>query len=160
MMQVKIKSSMKFAHIAPRKVRPLLRDLKFLHPDAAIAKLNFMPQKGAALLAKLIKTVKSDALNNHSLPESDLKILSLAVNDGPRQKRYWLRSHGKADIKLKRQSHLEVTLVGEKKDDVKKKKVTKAELAQKVRAVGAPKRARAAKGAKGSQTGKMASNKI
>ena len=129
-MEVKIKSIMKFAHIAPRKVRPLLRDLKFLHPDKAIAKLNFMPQKGAALLSKLIKTAKSDALNNHSLPETDLKILSLAVNEGPRPKRYWLRARTKVDVKRKRQSHIEVILVGQKKDEVKKKKVTKAEAAK------------------------------
>jgi len=154
-MEVKIKSTMKFAHIAPRKVRPLTRDLKFLHPDAAIAKLSFMPQKGAALLAKVIKTAKSDALNNHNLSAAELKVASLAINEGPRPKRYWLRARGKADIKRKRQSHIEVVLLGEKKDEVKKQKVTKAEVAQKVKVAKVPERARAAKEAKGSQARKI-----
>ena len=52
----------------------------------------------------------ANAANNYNIKSENLCIKSLTVDEGPRAKRYWLRSHGAADLKLKRMAHLTVIL--------------------------------------------------
>jgi large subunit ribosomal protein L22 len=70
-----------------------------------------MPQKGSDLILKVLKSAGANALSqNKKLDEDSLFVAELRVNDGPRLKRVWARSHGKRDILLRRMSHITVVV--------------------------------------------------
>ena len=69
------------------------------------------PQKGARLILKVLKSAGANALYvNRKLDEDSLYVAALLVDDGPRLKRVWARSHGRRDILLKRMSHITVVV--------------------------------------------------
>ncbi|MFA6892059.1 MAG: uL22 family ribosomal protein, partial [Sphaerochaetaceae bacterium] len=47
---------------------------------------------------------------NKKLDEENLIVSELYVDEGPRLKRVWPRSHGRRDILLRRMSHITVTV--------------------------------------------------
>ena len=79
--------------------------------EEAVAILEAMPQKGARLILKVLKSAGANALNqNRKLDEESLYVSCLKIDDGPRLKRVWPRSHGKRDILLRRMSHITVVV--------------------------------------------------
>ena len=89
----------KYLMVSPSKVRE------------AVAILEAMPQKGARLILKVLKSAGANALYvNRKLDEDSLYVAALLVDDGPRLKRVWARSHGRRDILLKRMSHITVVV--------------------------------------------------
>lgn len=105
------KSEHKYAIISPSKVRRVARELQGKPYVDAIAYLNHLPHKGAKLILKVAKSAAANALvKDASLDESMLKIDSIIVNEGPRMKRMWARARGRADILLKRMSHISVVI--------------------------------------------------
>ncbi len=105
------KAIAKYLPSSPSKVRPvadLVRNRSYVD---ALAILDALPQKGAILLKKVVKSAAANAMNlNKKLDEEQLVISQLFVDDGPRMKRVWPRSHGRRDILLKRQCHITVVL--------------------------------------------------
>jgi len=101
----------KFLRISPSKVRPLA-DLVRRQPYAeALALLETMPHKGAALLRKTIKSAGDNALfHNEDLDEETLYVRELQVLDGPRLKRIWVRGRGRADRQVSRLCHISVAV--------------------------------------------------
>ncbi len=101
----------KFLRISPSKVRPLA-DLVRRQPYAeALALLETMPHKGAALLRKTIKSAGDNALfHNEDLDEEALYVRELQVLDGPRLKRIWVRGRGRADRQMSRLCHISVAV--------------------------------------------------
>ncbi len=101
----------KFLRISPSKVRPLA-DLVRRQPYAeALALLETMPHKGAALLRKTIKSAGDNALfHNEDLDEESLYVRELQVLDGPRLKRIWVRGRGRADRQVSRLCHISVAV--------------------------------------------------
>ncbi|OGB74438.1 50S ribosomal protein L22 [candidate division Kazan bacterium RBG_13_50_9] len=107
---MEVSAHAKFIRISPKKVRPLLKDLRGKNVEDALAVLRYAPTKAGKLLYKLISSAAASASNNYNLKPSNLGIKTLTANDAPRYKRYWLRSRGSSDILLKRSAHLSVTL--------------------------------------------------
>jgi large subunit ribosomal protein L22 len=107
---MQVTASTKFVRISPKKVRPFLGDLRGKKVTPALAALKFSPNKSGRLLYKLIQSAAANALNNYNLKQDNLKIKTLQVDEGPRYRRYWFRSHGSADLLLKRTAHLSVVL--------------------------------------------------
>ena len=101
----------RFLRISPSKVRPLA-DLVRRQPYAeALALLETMPHKGAALLRKTIKSAGDNALfQNEDLDEETLYVRELQVLDGPRLKRIWVRGRGRADRQVSRLCHISVAV--------------------------------------------------
>ena len=103
------KAVAKYLMVSPSKVRPVA-DLVRGYVEA-VAILEAMPQKGSKLILKVLKSAGANALNQNSrLDEDSLYVAELRVNDGPRLKRVWARSHGKRDILLRRMSHITVVV--------------------------------------------------
>lgn len=97
--------------IAPRKVRPIADIVRKKPYYEAMAILDSLPNKGAFLLKKVIKSAAANALfQNKKLEEEMLYIKELQINDGPRMKRVWPRARGRRDILLKRMSHISVVV--------------------------------------------------
>jgi large subunit ribosomal protein L22 len=101
----------RYLMISPFKVRRIAVHLRRKPYPDAIAILEHLPHKGASLLKKVIQSAAANALNrNKNLDEDMLFVKELLVNEGPRLKRLWLRGKGRADVLLKRMSHVSVTL--------------------------------------------------
>jgi large subunit ribosomal protein L22 len=101
------KAVAKFVRISPFKARRVADIVRRRPYPEAVAILNNLPNKGARLIRKVIQSAAANALsNNRNLDEGMLVVSELYVNDGPRMKRLWVRGRGRADLLLKRMSHI------------------------------------------------------
>ena len=101
----------KYIIVSPTKVRPVANLIRGKVYSEAVAILEAMPQKGARLILKVLMSAGSNALNiNKKLDEDSLYVSEIFIDEGPRLKRVWARSHGKRDILLKRMSHITVVV--------------------------------------------------
>lgn len=118
-----ISAELKSAHISPKKVQPFLGALRKKKVEEVLDGLRYSNNKAGKMLYKLVASAVANATNNYNLKTNNLKIKLVTANEGTRLKRYWLRSHGAADVKLKRMSHLRVVLeeiVPAKLEEIKK----------------------------------------
>lgn len=101
----------KFLVASPTKVRPVADVVKRKSYSDAMAVLENMPQKGARLIRKTMKSAASNALYlNKKLDEDMLFIKDIQIDEGPRLKRLWPRGRGRADMLLKRMVHITVII--------------------------------------------------
>jgi large subunit ribosomal protein L22 len=101
----------KFLLASPFKVRPVANLIRRKPYAEAMALLENLPQKGARLLRKTVKSAASNALNaDKKLLEEMLYVKEVAVDEGPRMKRIWFRARGRADMLLKRMCHITVVI--------------------------------------------------
>ena len=101
----------KYLIASPFKIRPVA-DLvrRKPYPDA-MAMLENMPHRGARIIKKTMKSAASNALSqNKKLDEDMLYVKEILIDEGPRMKRIWFRARGRADILLKRLSHITVII--------------------------------------------------
>jgi len=104
----------KYIMVAPNKVRYVANVVRGKRYEEAVAILEAMPQKSARLILKVLLSAGANALYaNKKLDEEQLVVSKLIVDEGPRLKRVWARSHGKRDILLKRMSHITVVVTEE-----------------------------------------------
>jgi large subunit ribosomal protein L22 len=97
--------------IAPSKVRRIAVHLRRKPYVEALAILEALPHKGARILKKLLQSAAANAIfQNKKLEEDMLFVQELLVDDGPRMKRIWPRARRKADILLRRSSHVSVVM--------------------------------------------------
>ena len=101
----------KFLFASPTKVRPVARVINQKRCSEAAVILENMPQKGARLIGKTLKSAVSNALNSNSkLDEDMLYVKEIRIDEGPRLKRIWFRARGRADQLLKRMCHITVVV--------------------------------------------------
>lgn len=104
----------KFLIASPTKVRPVARVVSKMACPLAMATLTNMEQKGAKLIKATLRSAMANALfANDKLDEDMLYIKEIRIDEGPRLKRIWCRSHGRADQLLRRMCHITV-IVDEK----------------------------------------------
>ena len=123
------KAISKFLIGSPYKIRPVADLVRRRPYSEAVSILENMPQKGAKLIRKTVKSAASNALSdNKKLDEDMLYIKEIYIDEGPRLKRIWYRGRGRADMQLKRMCHITVvidetgnTLKMEKKAAMKEK---------------------------------------
>ncbi len=97
----------KYVRISAFKARRVADVVRRRPYSEAVAILNALPNKGAKLIQKVIKSAAANALvQDRNLDEDMLYVRELYVNEGPRMKRLWTRGRGRADILLKRMSHI------------------------------------------------------
>ena len=112
--KIEYRATTKFLIASPTKVRPVANVVKHKPYPEAMAILENMPQKGAVLISQAMKSAASNALNrNKRLDEDSLIVKDVMIDEGPRLKRIWCRSKGRADMLLKRMCHITV-IVDEK----------------------------------------------
>lgn len=125
---MEIRAYQKYIRTSPRKLRLVADAVRDLTPRQALDNLKFMKKRAAEDLRKVLKQAVSNAVNNHNLAESALKIKHLDIEEGPRLKRWRAVSRGRGHRILKRMSHVKIILEGEKEGESNKKavKVAKA----------------------------------
>jgi large subunit ribosomal protein L22 len=96
---------------SPYKIRPVADLVRRRSYPEAMSVLENMPQKGARLIRKTVKSAASNALvGNKKLDEDMLYIREIYIDEGPRLKRVWFRAKGRADMLLKRMCHITVVV--------------------------------------------------
>ncbi len=105
------KSIHRYARISPFKARRVANTLKKRPYTELMAYLQVMPHAAAKMIKKVAQSSAANALSQDSqLDESHLFVKNIVVNEGPRMKRMWPRARGRADVLLKRMSHITVEL--------------------------------------------------
>ena len=105
------KAVTRFLIVSPYKIRPVADLIKRKPYPEAVAILENMPHKGARLIRKTVVSAASNALNkNKQLAEDMLYVKSIQIDEGPRMRRVWFRGRGRADMLLKRMSHITVII--------------------------------------------------
>src|SRR3989339_59315 len=105
-----VKAKSKWVRSSPRKISRVIDVIKGKSAQEALTLLKFMPQKGARLLAKVIKSAVANAKHNFKMKEDQLFITEAYANKGIIMKRFQPVSRGRAHSIMKRTSHITVCL--------------------------------------------------
>lgn len=100
----------KYLPISPQKIRLVCDQVRGMDAYSAADRLRFMPQKGAGLVLKVLRSAMANAENNGGLDPQDMYISKIYANEGPR--RPWRRFGARGRFKpiIRRTSHVTVVL--------------------------------------------------
>jgi len=107
----------KYLPISPRKLRLVCDKVRGMDAQEAQIVLDYMPQKGAALVSKTLASAMANATNNFDLNPDDLFVSQIYAGDGPTLKRFKAGARGRYKPRLKRTSHLWVILAEREEEE-------------------------------------------
>jgi large subunit ribosomal protein L22 len=96
--------------IAPRKARLVVDLIRGKTVGDALMILDFVPKKGARLVAKTLKSVIANAENKQRVDIDRLYVRRVTVDGGATLKRFLPRAHGRATPIRKRTSHITIVV--------------------------------------------------
>ncbi len=103
----------RFARISARKVRLMADLIRGRDVQDAINILKFTPNRAGPMLSKVL----TSAIANANEAEADMDTLyvrEVRIDEGPTMKRLRMKDRGRANIILKRSSHISVAVEEEK----------------------------------------------
>ncbi|ACL03607.1 50S ribosomal protein L22 [Desulfatibacillum aliphaticivorans] len=106
---MQVKATAKYMRVSPQKVRKVADAVKGKPVEAGLNVLQFMPQKSAAMIAKVIRSAVANA-EVGGVDVDDLVIKGVIADQGPTLKRFRARAQGRGARILKRTSHITVVL--------------------------------------------------
>ena len=104
------RATAKYIRVTPRKVKIVVDLIRGKQVDQALAILAYTPKSAAPVALKVLNSAIANAENNLQLNRDSLYVAETYANQGPTLKRYWPRSHGRADQILKRTCHITIVL--------------------------------------------------
>ena len=107
---------LKNLRISPQKLNLVVGMIRNQKADIAISKLQFSKKRISKDVEKALKSVISNAENNHSLDIDKLYVKEAFVGKGIVMKRFHARARGRGARILKPFSHLTIILSEEKED--------------------------------------------
>ena len=107
------KAILKFIRLSPTKARLIAREVQVMNAEAALASLEFMPNKAARIISKVI----ASAVANGSYEADEVVISSCRVDKGSVLKRFKPRARGRATPIRKPTSHVFVEVSKETKKE-------------------------------------------
>jgi len=110
---VEARATAKYIDVSPRKARLVVDVVRGQPVARALAVLQFMPQKSARHVRKVIQSAAANAENNLALDVDTLIVSQIYVNEGPSQRRFRPRARGQVSPLIKRTSHV-TAVVAEK----------------------------------------------
>jgi|SRR3989344_7648081 len=111
---------------APRKSREVVDLIRGKNVAQARSILEFTVKRSANPVLKLLNSAVASALHDFKLEEPNLYISKIAVDEGPKLKRSFPVSRGRAHPITKRTSH--ITLVLSELNSVKEKRNQKSKI--------------------------------
>lgn len=96
--------------ISVKKVKPIIDLIRGMPVEEAMTVLRFMPSPVAARVAKVVKSAVANAENELVGRSSELKIVEIFANEGPRMKRFRARARGRVAQIIRRNSHITVVV--------------------------------------------------
>jgi large subunit ribosomal protein L22 len=110
---MEVRAVSKYVRISPRKVHKVIGAVKGKSAESAIQILNFMPQKAASILEKIVRSAVANADHNAHIDIDLLVVRNITADQGPSLKRWKARARGRGTRILKRTSHITVILADE-----------------------------------------------
>ncbi len=104
------RATAKFVRVAPRKAKIVVDLIRGKQVDDALAILMYTPKAASPIVEKVLSSAIANAENNLEMDRSTLYVAEAYANQGPTLKRYWARSHGRADMIKKHTSHITIVL--------------------------------------------------
>jgi large subunit ribosomal protein L22 len=104
---------LKFARMAPRKLRRVADAIRGRRVQEALTLLRFSGVFAAEPMEKLLRSAIANAENNHNMAGDDLYVVKVTVDGGPGggfTKRLDPRAQGRAAFKRKRMSHVTIAV--------------------------------------------------
>ncbi len=98
------KAVLRFIRLSPTKARLIAREIQGMNAEEALAKLEFMPNKAAKIIAKVL----TSAIANGGYDANEVVVKSCRVDRGPYLKRFRPRARGMASRILKPTAHIYV----------------------------------------------------
>ncbi len=108
------KAILKFIRLSPIKARLIAREVQGMNAEFALASLDFMPNKGAKIISKVI----ASAVANGGFEPEEVIVSSCRVDKGPVLKRFKPRARGSASGIRKPTSHIFVEVSKSAKKEV------------------------------------------
>jgi large subunit ribosomal protein L22 len=99
---------LKYSRISPFRARKVVNLIRRKGIEEAYAILLALPQKGAKVIYKVLKSSVANAVHNYQMNEDKLYISRILVDQGTPFKRVSPRAQGRADIIKHRTSHITV----------------------------------------------------
>jgi large subunit ribosomal protein L22 len=98
------KAVLKFIRLSPTKARLVAREIQGMNAEEALAKLEFMPNKAARVISKVL----ASAIANGGFDANEVVVKSCRVDRGPYLKRFRPRARGMASRIQKPTAHIYV----------------------------------------------------
>jgi large subunit ribosomal protein L22 len=96
------KAVLKFIRLSPTKARLIAKEIQGMNAEEALAKLEFMPNKAAGIIAKVV----ASAVANGGYDANEVVITSCRIDRGPYLKRFRPRARGMASKIQKPTAHI------------------------------------------------------
>lgn len=96
--------------VTPRKARLVIDLVRGKNVNEALGILVNVNKAASPIVAKVVKSAASNAINNFSMNEESLYIAEIYACDGLRMKRFLPRAKGSASGLVKRTSHITVVV--------------------------------------------------
>ncbi len=104
------KAILRTARISPQKARLVADQVRGMPVARALDLLKFSDKKAAHMIYKVLWSATANAENNNGADVDELKVASIAVDEGPSLKRFMARAKGRGTRILKRTSHITVVV--------------------------------------------------
>jgi large subunit ribosomal protein L22 len=96
--------------VTPRKARLVLDLIRGKGVNEALGILSNVNKAASPIVAKVVKSAASNAINNFGFEEEKLYVAECYAGDGIKMKRYLPRAKGSASGLVKRSSHITVVV--------------------------------------------------
>jgi|TARA_B100000809_G_scaffold46917_2_gene41432 large subunit ribosomal protein L22 len=110
---MKVTSTLRYARTSPQKTRLIIDMIRGSNVLQAMKLVQFLPQKAAKIVRKILDSAVANAENNFGLDIDDLKVTRAFVNEAPTLKRFRARAKGRGTRILKRNSHITIEISDE-----------------------------------------------
>lgn len=105
-----VRATARFLPISAQKLRLVCDQVRGMDAEEALIALQYMPQKGAVYVRKLIHSALANAEENYELNREDMRVAFITADEGPRQQRYKAGARGRYKPRVKPSAHLAVVL--------------------------------------------------
>jgi large subunit ribosomal protein L22 len=105
-----VRARWSYAAISPQKIRLVCDRVRGMSAEQALIVLEYMPQKGARIIHKLVKSALENATNNFDLQGENMVIKTIYADGGPMLKRFKAGARGRYKPRKRRTAHVTVIL--------------------------------------------------
>ena len=105
-----VTASVKNTGISVKKLKPIVDLVRGKRLDEAMEILRFLPSPAAARVAKVVAAAGANAENETLADTSDLRIVEVYADEGPRLKRFRARARGRGAKVIRRNSRITVVV--------------------------------------------------
>jgi large subunit ribosomal protein L22 len=115
----------RYLRMSGRKARLVADLVRGMRVDKAIATLNFVPNRAAEPIRKVVKSAAANAMSvvgTGKIKAEDLTVSTIFVDNGPAYKRFRAASMGRAQPMKHRLCHITVVVSGEAREERQRRK--------------------------------------